>query len=156
MGVPWLLNERNEISHCQKFIYFACLIEMNINPKQIYGTRRCFKKVVHTVKNMALFFPLRKFMMDWSCLWLWPEGVELKKQYQKYWWDSMTLLHENVVGIVQLLYAPYDLESFRARDAFNDPLIDNKDSKKIRADVLIEDYLAKMMRRSTKEVAKSR
>ena len=41
-------------------------------------------------------------------------------------------------------------------DAFNDPLIDNKDSKKrYRADVLIEDHLAKIEEKMNKEVAKA-
>ena len=41
-------------------------------------------------------------------------------------------------------------------DAFNDPLIDNKDSKKrYRADVLIEDQLAKYDEKINKEIAKA-
>jgi glycyl-tRNA synthetase len=42
-------------------------------------------------------------------------------------------------------------------DAFNDPLIDNKDSKKrYRADVLIEEYLEKLYEKIEKEVEKAR
>ena len=42
-------------------------------------------------------------------------------------------------------------------DAFNDPLIDNKDSKKrYRADVLIEDYISKISSKVEKEVKKAR
>ncbi len=42
-------------------------------------------------------------------------------------------------------------------DAFNDPLIDNRDSKKrYRADVLIEEEIAKIDDKIEKEVAKAR
>ncbi len=41
-------------------------------------------------------------------------------------------------------------------DAFNDPLIDNKDSKKrYRADVLVEDYAEKLLQKAQKEIAKA-
>ena len=41
--------------------------------------------------------------------------------------------------------------------AFNDPLIDNKDSKKrYRADVLLEDYIAKEQEKVEKEVEKGK
>ena len=40
-------------------------------------------------------------------------------------------------------------------DAFNDPLIDNKDSKKrYRADVLIEDYCEKIYQKHKKKLKK--
>src|SRR5690606_35073877 len=42
-------------------------------------------------------------------------------------------------------------------DAFSDPLIDNKDSKKrYRADVLIEDYAEKLFQKAQKEIAKAK
>ena len=72
-------------------------------------------------------------------------GVELKNNIKKYWWDSMVLLHENVVGLDSAIFMhPTIWKASGHVDAFNDPLIDNKDSKKrYRADVLIEDHIAK-------------
>ena len=49
------------------------------------------------------------------------------------------------------------MEGFWSCDAFNDPLIDNKDSKKrYRADVLIEDYAEKLNQKAQKEIDKAR
>ena len=57
----------------------------------------------------------------------------------------MVLLHENIVGIDSAIFMhPTIWKASGHVDAFNDPLIDNRDSKKrYRADVLIEDQLAK-------------
>ena len=84
-------------------------------------------------------------------------GVELKNNIKKYWWDSMTLLHENVVGIDSAIFMhPTIWKASGHVDAFNDPLIDNKDSKKrYRADVLIEEYLAKIDDKIDKEIEKA-
>ena len=69
----------------------------------------------------------------------------------------MTLLHENVVGIDSAIFMhPTIWKASGHVDAFNDPLIDNKDSKKrYRADVLIEDHLGKIEEKMNKEVAKA-
>ncbi|MBQ7222161.1 MAG: glycine--tRNA ligase [Bacteroidales bacterium] len=85
-------------------------------------------------------------------------GVELKNNIKKYWWDSMVRLHENIVGIDSAIFMhPKVWEASGHVGAFNDPLIDNKDSKKrYRADVLIEDYLAKLEEKMNKEVEKGR
>jgi glycyl-tRNA synthetase len=84
-------------------------------------------------------------------------GVELKNNIKKYWWDSMTLLHENIVGIDAAIFMhPTVWKASGHVDAFNDPLIDNKDSKKrYRADTLIEDYLAKLDEKIDKEIKKA-
>src|SRR5574344_411160 len=69
----------------------------------------------------------------------------------------MTLLHENIVGIDSSIFMhPTIWKASGHVDAFNDPLIDNKDSKKrYRADVLIEDEIAKFDEKINKEVAKA-
>jgi glycyl-tRNA synthetase len=84
-------------------------------------------------------------------------GVELKNNIKKYWWDSMVLLHENVVGLDAAIFMhPTVWKASGHVDAFNDPLIDNKDSKKrYRADVLIEDLMAKYDAKINKEVEKA-
>ena len=84
-------------------------------------------------------------------------GVELKNNIKRYWWDSMTLLHENIVGIDSAIFMhPTIWKASGHVDAFNDPLIDNRDSKKrYRADVLIEEQIAKIEDKIEKEVAKA-
>src|SRR5690606_36579189 len=84
-------------------------------------------------------------------------GVELKSNIKKYWWDSMVLLHENVVGLDSAIFMhPTIWKASGHVDAFNDPLIDNKDSKKrYRADVLIEEQLAKIEDKINTEVDKA-
>ena len=85
-------------------------------------------------------------------------GVELKNNIKTYWWDAMVRLHDNIVGIDSAIFMhPKIWEASEHVAAFNDPLIDNKDSKKrYRADVLIEDYLAKLEDKINKEVEKGR
>ena len=72
-----------------------------------------------------------------------PYGVELKNSIKNYWWKSMVQLNENIVGIDSAIFMHPDIWKASGHvDAFNDPLIDNKDSKKrYRADVLIEEYI---------------
>ena len=84
-------------------------------------------------------------------------GVELKNNIKQYWWQSMVLLHENIVGIDSAIFMhPTIWKASGHVDAFNDPLIDNRDSKKrYRADVLIEDQIAKYDEKIAKEVAKA-
>ena len=85
-------------------------------------------------------------------------GVELKNNIKRYWWESMVRLHENIVGIDSAIFMhPTIWKASGHVDAFNDPLIDNKDSKKrYRADVLIEDQIAKYDEKIGKEVEKAR
>lgn len=70
----------------------------------------------------------------------------------------MVLLHENVVGLDSAIFMhPTIWKASGHVDAFNDPLIDNKDSKKrYRADVLIEEQMAKYEGKINKEVEKAR
>ena len=70
----------------------------------------------------------------------------------------MVHLNENIVGIDSAIFMhPKVWEASGHLSAFNDPLIDNRDSKKrYRADVLIEDYMAKLEERMNKEVEKGR
>jgi len=87
-----------------------------------------------------------------------PLGVELKKLIKDQWWKSMVQLQENIVGIDAAIFMhPKTWEASGHTSAFNDPLIDNKDSKKrYRADVLIEDWVAKQEEKNNKEVEKAR
>ena len=67
-------------------------------------------------------------------------GVELKNNLKTLWWKAMTQLHDNVVGIdASIFMHPLTWKASGHIDSFNDPMIDNRDSKKrYRADQLIE------------------
>src|SRR5210317_1271280 len=84
-------------------------------------------------------------------------GVELKNNIKNYWWKSMVQNHENIVGLDAAIFMhPTTWKASGHVDAFNDPMIDNKDSKKrYRADVLVEDYVAKLDAKIEKEVEKA-
>ena len=117
-----------------------------------------FKKLVSHCKEYGFVFPSSEIYDGLGAVYDYGQyGVELKNNIKKYWWDSMTLLHENVVGIDSAIFMhPTIWKASGHVDAFNDPLIDNKDSKKrYRADVLIEDHLAKIEEKMNKEVAKA-
>ncbi|MDR0750741.1 MAG: glycine--tRNA ligase [Tannerellaceae bacterium] len=117
-----------------------------------------FKKIVSHCKEYGFVFPSSEIYDGLGAVYDYGQyGVELKNNIKKYWWDSMTLLHENVAGIDSAIFMhPTIWKASGHVDAFNDPLIDNKDSKKrYRADVLIEDYLARIDEKTDKEVAKA-
>ena len=85
-----------------------------------------------------------------------PLGVELKNNIKQYWWKSMVQMHDNIVGLdASIFMHPKTWKASGHVDAFNDPLVDNKVSKKrYRADVLIEEYIDKLEAKANKEVAK--
>ena len=117
-----------------------------------------FKKLVSHCKEYGFVFPSSDIYDGLGAVYDYGQmGVELKNNIKKYWWDSMVLLHENIVGIDSAIFMhPTIWKASGHVDAFNDPLIDNKDSKKrYRADVLVEDQLAKYDEKIDKEVKKA-
>lgn len=117
-----------------------------------------FKKIVSHAKEYGFVFPSSEIYDGLAAVYDYGQmGVELKNNIKKYWWDSMVLLNENVVGIDSAIFMhPTIWKASGHVDAFNDPLIDNKDSKKrYRADVLIEDLMAKYDDKINKEVEKA-
>jgi len=117
-----------------------------------------FKKIVSHCKEYGFIFPSSEIYDGLGAVYDYGQyGVELKNNIKKYWWDSMTLLNENVVGIDSAIFMhPTIWKASGHVDAFNDPLIDNKDSKKrYRADVLIEEHLAKYDDKINKEIEKA-
>ena len=118
-----------------------------------------FKKLVAHCKEYGFVFPSSEIYDGLGAVYDYGQnGVELKNNIKRYWWDSMVKLHENIVGIDAAIFMhPKTWEASGHVSAFNDPLIDNKDSKKrYRADVLIEDWLAKQDEKIEKEVEKAR
>lgn len=117
-----------------------------------------FKKVVSHCKEYGFVFPSSEIYDGLGAVYDYGQlGSELKNNIKRYWWDAMTLLQDNVVGIDSAIFMhPTIWKASGHVDAFNDPLIDNKDSKKrYRADVLIEEQLAKIEDKINKEVAKA-
>lgn len=117
-----------------------------------------FKKVVSHCKEYGFVFPSSEIYDGLGAVYDYGQlGSELKNNIKRYWWDAMTLLQDNVVGIDSAIFMhPKIWKASGHVDAFNDPLIDNKDSKKrYRADVLIEEHLAKIEDKISKEIAKA-
>ncbi len=117
-----------------------------------------FKKLIAHCKEYGFVFQSSEIYDGLGAVYDYGQnGVELKNNIKKYWWDSMVMLHENVVGLDSAIFMhPTIWKASGHVDAFNDPLIDNKDSKKrYRADVLIEEQLAKFEEKMGKEVAKA-
>ena len=118
-----------------------------------------FKRIVSHAKEYGFVFPSSEIYDGLAAVYDYGQnGVELKNNIKRYWWEAMTLLHENIVGIDSAIFMhPTIWKASGHVDAFNDPLIDNRDSKKrYRADVLIEDHIAKLDDKIAKEVAKGR
>lgn len=118
-----------------------------------------FKKLIAHSKEYGFVFQSSELYDGLSAVYDYGQlGVELKNNIKKYWWDAMVKLHENIVGIDSAIFMhPKIWEASGHVGAFNDPLIDNKDSKKrYRADVLIEDQMAKYEAKIDKEVAKAK
>ena len=118
-----------------------------------------FKNVISHSKEYGYIFPSSEIYDGLSAVYDYGQyGAELKKNIREYWWKSMVQMHENIVGIdASIFMHPTTWKASGHVDAFNDPLIDNKDSKKrYRADVLIEDHVSKILAKADKEIAKAR
>ncbi|MBT8271133.1 MAG: glycine--tRNA ligase, partial [Bacteroidia bacterium] len=118
-----------------------------------------FRKVISHAKEYGYVFQSSEIYDGLSAVYDYGQnGVELKNNIREYWWKAMVQMHENIVGIDAAIFMhPTTWKASGHVDAFNDPLIDNKDSKKrYRADVLIEDYAAKLEAKIEKEVTKAR
>ena len=118
-----------------------------------------FKQLTAHAKEYGFVFPSSEIYDGLSAVYDYGQmGVELKNNIKKYWWDAMVRLNENIVGIDSAIFMhPKIWQASGHVGSFNDPLIDNKDSKKrYRADVLIEDYIAKLEEKINKDVEKGR
>ena len=130
----------------------------NIQVKKVSGEEQ-FKNVISHAKEYGFIFQSSEIYDGLSAVYDYGQmGAELKKNIRDYWWKSMVQLNENIVGIDSAIFMhPTTWKASGHVDAFNDPLIDNKDSKKrYRADVLIEEYVAKIEVKIQKEVEKAK
>ena len=83
-----------------------------------------------------------------SCFDYGPLGSELKKNIKDLWWKSMTRRHQNIVGIdASIMMNPRVWEASGHVSSFNDPMIDDKTTKRrYRADHIIENHIEKLRR----------
>lgn len=115
------------------------------------------KEVISHAKEYGFVFPSSEIYDGLAATYDYGQlGSELKNNIKTYWWKSMVQMHENIVGIDAAIFMhPTTWKASGHVDAFNDPLIDNKDSKKrYRADVLIEEHIEKIRQKIEKEVEK--
>ena len=118
-----------------------------------------FKKITSHAKEYGFVFQSSEIYDGLGAVYDYGQnGVELKNNIRAYWWKSMVQLHDNIVGLDAAIFMhPTIWKASGHVDAFSDPLIDNKDSKKrYRADVLVEDFLSKLEEKVNKEVDKAR
>ncbi len=118
-----------------------------------------FKKLTSHCKEYGFIFQSSEIYDGLAAVYDYgPYGVELKNNIKQYWWQAMVQMHENIVGIDAAIFMhPKTWKASGHVDAFNDPMLDNKDSKKrYRADVLVEEYMEKLDAKADKEVAKAK
>ncbi|MBX7094668.1 MAG: glycine--tRNA ligase [Flavobacteriales bacterium] len=116
------------------------------------------KLIISHCKEYGFVFPSSEIYDGLSATYDYGQlGSELKSNIRQYWWKSMVQMHENIVGIDAAIFMhPTTWKASGHVDAFNDPLIDNKDSKKrYRADVLLEEHIEKIRQKIIKEVEKA-
>jgi glycyl-tRNA synthetase len=117
------------------------------------------KEVISHAKEYGFVFPSSEIYDGLAAAYDYGQlGIELKNNIKQYWWKSMVQMHENIVGLdASIFMHPTTWKASGHVDAFNDPLIDNKDSKKrYRADVLIEEHIEKYVQKNQKEVEKAK
>jgi len=130
-----------------RFAYFCAMANEDL-----------FKKIIAHAKEYGFVFPSSEIYDGMGAVYDYGQnGAELKKNIREHWWKAMVQYHENIVGLDSAIFMhPTVWKASGHVDAFNDPLIDNKDSKKrYRADVLIEDHLAGLEDKINKEVDKA-
>ncbi len=118
-----------------------------------------FKNIISHCKEYGFIFQSSEIYDGLSAVYDYGQmGVELKKNLRDFWWKSMVQMHQNIVGLDSAIFMhPTTWKASGHVDAFNDPLIDNKDSKKrYRADVLIEEHISKINAKAEKEIEKAK
>ncbi|MEY2811552.1 MAG: hypothetical protein RI991_547 [Bacteroidota bacterium] len=100
-----------------------------------------FQAIISHAKEYGFVFQSSEIYDGLSAVYDYgPWGSELKKNIREYWWNAMTRMHDNIVGIDAAIFMhPTTWKASGHVDNFSDPMIDNKDSKKrYRVDHLIE------------------
>jgi glycyl-tRNA synthetase len=116
-----------------------------------------FQAIISHCKEYGFIFPSSEIYDGLQAVYDYGQwGSELKKNIKDYWWDSMTRMHENIVGIDAAIFMhPTTWKASGHVDNFNDPMIDNKDSKKrYRVDHLIEGFADEQSATGNEQLAK--
>lgn len=135
------------------------IFALSLQNNSLKNQKMDFKNLVAHCKEYGFIFQSSEIYDGLSAVYDYgPYGVELKNNIKAYWWKSMVQMHENIVGIDAAIFMhPKTWKASGHVDAFNDPLVDNKDSKKrYRADQLIEGYAEKIEQKINKDVEKAR
>ena len=115
-----------------------------------------FQAIISHCKEYGFVFPSSEIYDGLSAVYDYGQwGSELKKNIRDHWWKTMTQMHENIVGIDAAIFMhPTTWKASGHVDNFNDPMIDNKDSKKrYRVDHLIEARADELDQQGKKEEA---
>lgn len=115
-----------------------------------------FQAIISHCKEYGFIFPSSEIYDGLQAVYDYGQwGSELKKNIKDYWWKSMTQLQDNIVGIDAAIFMhPTTWKASGHVDNFNDPMIDNKDSKKrYRVDHLIESKIDELEKEGKKSVA---
>ncbi len=105
------------------------------------------EKIVSLSKSRGFIFQSSEIYGGLSAVYDYgPLGIELKRNVQNAWWKAMTQVHDNIVGVDAAIFMhPRVWEASGHVEGFNDPMIDDKQSKKrYRADMLIEQHILKL------------
>ena len=100
-----------------------------------------FQAIISHAKEYGFVFQSSEIYDGLSAVYDYgPWGSELKKNIREAWWNAMTRMHDNIVGIDAAIFMhPTTWKASGHVDNFSDPMIDNKDSKKrYRVDHLLE------------------
>lgn len=100
-----------------------------------------FQAIISHAKEYGFVFQSSEIYDGLSAVYDYgPWGSELKKNIREAWWNAMTRMHDNIVGIDAAIFMhPTAWKASGHVDNFSDPMIDNKDSKKrYRVDHLLE------------------
>jgi glycyl-tRNA synthetase len=121
-----------------------------------YNSNR-FQAIISHAKEYGFIFPSSEIYDGLQAVYDYGQwGSELKRNIKDYWWDSMTRMYENIVGIDAAIFMhPTTWKASGHVDNFNDPMIDNKDSKKrYRVDHLIETFAEEQEAMGNEQLAK--
>lgn len=124
---------------------------LNLPPEKV------MHKLVSLAKRRGFIFPSSEIYGGLSsCFDYGPLGSEMKKNIKDLWWNSMTRRHQNIVGIdASIMMNPTVWEASGHVSSFNDPMIDDRTTKKrYRADHLIENHIGRLLRDGRDEDAR--
>jgi glycyl-tRNA synthetase len=116
-----------------------------------------FQAIISHCKEYGFIFPSSEIYDGLQAVYDYGQwGSELKKNIKDHWWESMTRMNENIVGIDAAIFMhPTTWKASGHVDNFNDPMIDNKDSnKRYRVDHLIETFAEEKLATGNEQLAK--